>query len=394
MRGPSRSTPTLDPGWSAQLIGTSTMRKPRRSASISSSTSKPKPSVVTCGKSASAAAARKSLKPHWVSTTEAIPRRRTKKLNTWPESLRCRRTWRITEGSWSTREPTARSAPAATAASSRATSPMGVAPSASAMSRSRPAARAMPARTAWPLPRFRPSACTVTLVRPAATSRTRSAVPSWLPSSTTITSYASLYAGMTTDQRGPRTPPTGALEPVGRVGAAAAPGHARLLGGLRNLAGHRGRHLLVEDARDDVLGAQLGEAHAGGDGVGGRDLHLVVHQPRPGIEQPAEEAGEAEHVVDLVRVVGAAGSHHPHVALGLLRLDLGHRVRHREDDPVAGHALDVPHREHPRHRQADEHVRAPDGVGHPALDVAGIGRRGHPRLHEVHPDGTAPVDRP
>src|SRR6267142_1296865 len=59
------------------------------------------------------------------------------------------------------------------------------------------------------------------------------------------------------------------------------------------------------------------------------------------VEEPAEEAGKAEHVVDLVRVVAAPSGHDPRVTHGLLGLDLGHRVGHREDDAVPRHALEV-----------------------------------------------------
>src|SRR5499427_721205 len=110
---------------------------------------------------------------------------------------------------------------------------------------------------------------------------------------------------MTTDQR---SSPGSATSGPGRgLGARPASGNACLLGGPGDLARHGLGDRLVEDARDDVLGAKLAPADAGGNGVRGGQLHLVVDEARPDIEQAAEEAGEAQHVVDLVRVVTASG---------------------------------------------------------------------------------------
>src|SRR3990170_7308072 len=143
---------------------------------------------------------------------------------------------------------------------------------------------------------------------------------------------------MTTDQRVSATSRTRS-GPDGRVGARAAAGDAGPLGRARDLARHGRSNLLVEYARNDVFGPELLLGHAGGDGMRRRELHLVVDEPGADVEEPAEEAREAEHVVDLVRVVAAPGSHDLHVTQGLLWLDLGHRVGHREDDAVARHAL-------------------------------------------------------
>ena len=53
---------------------------------------------------------------------------------------------------------------------------------------------------------------------------------------------------------------------------------------------------------------------------------------RRGVQQAAEDPGERQHVVDLVRVVRAAGGHHGGVLAGHRRVDLGDRVGQREDD--------------------------------------------------------------
>ena len=58
---------------------------------------------------------------------------------------------------------------------------------------------------------------------------------------------------------------------------------------------------------------------------------------RLGVEQPAEDAGEGEDVVDLVRVVRAPGGDDGRVPLRLRRVDLGVGVGQREHDRLVGH---------------------------------------------------------
>ena len=87
---------------------------------------------------------------------------------------------------------------------------------------------------------------------------------------------------------------------------------------------------------------------------------------RARVERAAEEAGEAEHVVDLVRVVGAAGGDDPHVRGGLLGHHLGLGVGHREHHRVVVHAVEVCGLDHARARQADEQVGALEHVRGPA----------------------------
>src|SRR5215203_5136560 len=119
---------------------------------------------------------------------------------------------------------------------------------------------------------------------------------------------------------------------------------ARRLGGalrLRLLGDGGGDglgHVAVERRGDDVVLAQLLVAHDAGDAAGGGHLHLLGDLARAHVERAAEDAGEAEDVVDLVRVVRAAGGDDARVGLGLLGRDLRSRVRHREDHRVVVHA--------------------------------------------------------
>ena len=116
------------------------------------------------------------------------PSRATSQLKTRPAATRCRRVRTDTAGSTSTREPMTTSAPAVNAGSSRLSSAIGVAPSASVNMRKAPVAASIPARTAVPLPRLRPSGRTRTAGWRAAIALMVATVASVEPSSTTRTS--------------------------------------------------------------------------------------------------------------------------------------------------------------------------------------------------------------
>ena len=105
--------------------------------------------------------------------------------------------------------------------------------------------------------------------------------------------------------------------------------------GVHRGLGDRRRHerdqARIERHRDDVVGPVFRPRAIGGgdlvghvlarelgERVGGGDLHLHVDGGRAHVERAAEDVGKAEHVVDLVRIVGASGRHDGVVA------DLGH----------------------------------------------------------------------
>ena len=140
---------------------------------------------------------------------------------------------------------------------------------------------------------------------------------------------------------------------------------------------HRRRHVQqdprVERLGDQVLGAELeavvavglhhrlGNFVAGqlGERAGGRQHHPLVDPPRPHVERAPEEEGEAEHVVDLVRVVRPARGHDrvvPHPG-HLLRGDLRVGVGQCEDDGLRRHRFDHCAVDQPLGRQADHNVR-------------------------------------
>ena len=96
------------------------------------------------------------------------------------------------------------------------------------------------------------------------------------------------------------------------------------------------------------------------------------------VERAAEDAGEGQRVVDLVRVVGAAGGDRQRAGFPRqVGRDLRHRVGQREDDRVRGHRADHLRGQRAAGREADEDVgagddlaeraRAPLAVGQPAI---------------------------
>src|SRR5688572_18619355 len=159
-------------------------------------------------------------------------------------------------------------------------------------------------------------------------------------------------------------------------------GHGQALAGLADDAGadggllygarHRAADAWMERARDDVVGRQLVRLDEAGDGVRGGHLHLLVDVGRTRVQRTAEDAGERQDVVDLVRVVAAAGGHDGDGLARFLRGDLGVRVGHGEHDGVLGHRQDVGPLEQPLGGQADEDVGALEDVLQGALDVARV----------------------
>src|SRR6202041_2652092 len=127
-------------------------------------------------------------------------------------------------------------------------------------------------------------------------------------------------------------------------------------GGVADRGRDRRGYVRVEDRGDDVVRADLVRRDHVGQRLRGGDQHVVGDVPALRVEQPAEHAGEGQHVVDLVRVVAAAGGHHRGVLAGRVRVDLGIGVGQGEHDAVGGPGLDVFAGEDVRGGQADEHV--------------------------------------
>ena len=123
----------------------------------------------------------------------------------------------------------------------------------------------------------------------------------------------------------------------------------------------------------------LGSVHDVGDRGRRGEQHLVGDVARLRVEQPAEDAGEREHVVDLVRVVRPAGGDDRGVLLRHARVDLGVGVGQREHDRVGRHRGELGGAEQVRRRHADEDVGADQRVGAACpTRRAGVGVLGDP----------------
>ena len=126
------------------------------------------------------------------------------------------------------------------------------------------------------------------------------------------------------------------------------------------------------------------------DGVDGGVLHLLVDGGGADIERAAEDEGEAQDVVDLVRKVGAAGADHgvgPRRAR-LVRHDFGVRIGERHHQRLVAHLLDHVLGQDARRREAEEDIGAADHVGE--LPLVGLLRVG--ALPAVHQLGAAFID--
>ena len=99
---------------------------------------------------------------------------------------------------------------------------------------------------------------------------------------------------------------------------------------------------------------------------------------RADVQRAAEDAREGEHVVDLVRVVAAAGGHDRDVVPDRLGLDLGRRVGHREHDRVRGHRRAPPRRMNAPGAETPTTTSAPSSASLArAAQPARVRARGH-----------------
>ena len=145
--------------------------------------------------------------------------------------------------------------------------------------------------------------------------------------------------------------------------------HRRLGDGRR----HHFHQPRIERRRDDVVrpelvllaigrGDFLGHLFAGqlGDRAGRGDFHFLVDRGGPHIERAAENEREAQHVVDLVRIVRTPGGNDRIGAhrLGIGRGDFRIGIGHRENDRLRGHLAHPLGLQRSGGGQAEENVRA------------------------------------
>ena len=107
------------------------------------------------------------------------------------------------------------------------------------------------------------------------------------------------------------------------------------------------------------LARQVGQgAHAG-------QLHRFIDRGRADVQRAAEDIWEAQDVVDLIGVVGAASGDDRigPGGLGLFGHDLRHRIGQGQDQGLVGHGLDHITRQHAGLGQTQEHISAHQGLG-------------------------------
>ena len=142
---------------------------------------------------------------------------------------------------------------------------------------------------------------------------------------------------------------------------------------FRNLVRNLGRDSRVERLRDDVTGTEMkvlggvdpphgirhGLLREGGKSTHSGDLHLVVDAGRFHVQRPAKDRREAQHVVDLIRMVRAArrddcvGARLDRQVVSNLRI----RIRQGEHDRAIAHRPEHLRTQHIGLGQADEDIR-------------------------------------
>ena len=169
---------------------------------------------------------------------------------------------------------------------------------------------------------------------------------------------------------------------VGRHVGDRARGHARIHRRLRHRRGQLHQQARVQRTRNQVFRAEargfatIGRAQVGGlaprhrrNRLDAGDLHVFVDAGGAHVQRAAEQVREAQHVVDLVRVVRTAGADdaiRPH-RLGRFRGDFRVGVGQRKDHRLARHGGDHFRLEDAGRRQAQEDVGTFDDFGQGAL---------------------------
>ena len=176
-------------------------------------------------------------------------------------------------------------------------------------------------------------------------------------------------------------------------------------GGLGHGRGDHQHQARIEGLGNQVFGAEAqvvadvgGRHHFGlfgagqaGNGAHGGDFHLGGDGAGPAVQRAPEDVGEAQHVVDLVRVIGAAGRHDGVIAHGLdfFRRDFGGRVGECEDQRPGSHFGDHVRFQHAAGGQAEEHVGTFDYLAQ-RTQRAVLGELGLVLVHQL---GAALVDQ-
>ena len=144
--------------------------------------------------------------------------------------------------------------------------------------------------------------------------------------------------------------------------------------------------------RDDVVRAELFGRNQIRDGVGGGDLHGVIDIGGAHVNGAAENAGEGQHVVDLILDVGTARgtTFAPACVARSMGQISGMGLACAKMMGVFRHTADHVLIQRESGTETPMNTSAPfDGVGKRALHLVGIGRLGDGVLILVHALGAA-----
>ena len=190
--------------------------------------------------------------------------------------------------------------------------------------------------------------------------------------------------GLSGSQRGHKTAAEELSPAAAVIPEKSDAGNAGSLGSLGDGSGDSLADTRVKCLRNDIVGAQLLVGDQVGKSLGGSHLHFLVDVAGANVERTAEDAGERQNVVDLVRIVAAAGGNDGSAArLCLVRENLRRRVRAGKDDRLLVHGLDHFLRDHARSGNADEHVGALELLGQRAGLLFQVRDLGHFLLDPV-----------
>eukprot|EP01022_Parablepharisma_sp_SALTPOND_P023573 TRINITY_DN501_c0_g7_i1.p1 TRINITY_DN501_c0_g7~~TRINITY_DN501_c0_g7_i1.p1 ORF type:complete len:1271 (+),score=484.06 TRINITY_DN501_c0_g7_i1:9557-13369(+) len=194
---------------------------------------------------------------------------------------------------------------------------------------------------------------------------------------------------------------------LGAIGVEVGDGagrHAGLGSGLGHGRGDLEDQARIERGRDQVVrtehqflagiggadfGAGLGLGQVGDLAHAGQ-LHGFGDLGGAAVQRATEDVGEAQHIVDLVRIVRTAGGDdaiRTH-SLGQFGADFRFRIGQGQDDGLVGHGLDHLGAQHARSGAAQEDVGAIDHVGQGAC----LGLDGVALLGGVQATGAAFID--
>ena len=119
--------------------------------------------------------------------------------------------------------------------------------------------------------------------------------------------------------------------------------------------------------------------------MGGSNFHFLIDVPRTYVQRTAEEAREGEDIVDLVRMIGSAGSDDGCTGFFcLIRFDFRDRIGHWEDNRPFRHRLNHFSGDNMRRTDTDEDIRTAERIREGSAEILRICPRSHFSLRRIH----------